>query len=172
MRRGKTRTLGDMSNRLPLALAAYLSLWAAIGAGIVYGTVQAGYSAWAGGMVAFLIFLFLNGSLAYRARVRQMRSEGKEPPRYLEYIFFPAGPPKAKEAAPRSTHFIAGAVAAAMGLFLLFCGVALAFSAQWSRISEPVLGAGICVVLSGIGALLLYFAWRCFTLVRKPANVA
>ncbi len=161
-----------MSTRLILGLTAYLSLWAAIAAGIIYGTVQAGYSVWAGGILAFLIFLFLNGSLAYRAKVRKMRSEGKEPPQYFQYIFFPQGRPKIKEAAPSSTHVLAGVAAAAIGLFLLFCGIALALSAQWSRISAPVLAATLCAVLAGIGALFLYFAWRCFVFVRKPTNVA
>jgi len=54
-----------MSTRLRIALAAYLALWAAIAGGIIYGTVQAGYSAWVAVASAFLLFLFVNGSLAW-----------------------------------------------------------------------------------------------------------
>lgn len=162
-----------MSTRLLLGLAAYLSLWAAIAAGIVYAMVQVGYSAWAGGIWAFLTFLFLNGSLAYRAKVRQLRSEGKEPPQYFQYIFFPQGRPKFKEAAPRSTHFIVGFATALTGAFFVFCGIALAFDAEWSRISKPFIAAAICIVLAGIGVAFLYLAWRLLAFNKKaPPNVA
>src|SRR5436853_236903 len=99
MRRGKPRTLGDMNKRLGLALAAYLALWAAVAGGIIYGIVRAGYSTWIAVAGAFLLFVFVNGSLAYRARVRQLRIEGKEVPRYLQYLFFPQGLPKFKQEA-------------------------------------------------------------------------
>ena len=145
-----------------LALAIYLALWGALAAGIVYGTVLAGYPAWIAVGFAFLFFLFANGSVAYRARSRQLRAEGKEPPPYLKYIFFPSGFPKLKGEEPRSTHVVVGIAAALMGLFLMFCGLGLAFAAQWSRIDSPVLAASLCLILIGVGALFLYFAWRCF----------
>jgi protein-S-isoprenylcysteine O-methyltransferase Ste14 len=119
------------------------------------------------------MFLFLNGSLAYIAKVRQLRSEGKEPPKYFQSIFFPQGRPKFKEAAPRSTHFLVGVAAAITGAFFVFCGIALAFEAQWSRISEPFIVAAICVALAGIGVAFLYLAWRLLAFGTKaPANVA
>ncbi|SRR6266511_1480932 len=162
-----------MSTRLRLALAAYLALWAAIAGGIIYGIVRAGYSAWLAVAFQFLLFVFVNGSLAYRARIRQLRLEGKEPPRYLQYLFFPQGLPKFKQEAPRSTHLLVGIAAALTGVFFVFCGVALAFDAEWSRISQPLLAAAICIVLAGIGAAFLYLSWRALSFGRKsPANVA
>ena len=162
-----------MSNRLVLGLAAYLSLCAAIAAGIVSGVVKAGYPLWAGGVLAFLVFLFLNGSLAYKAKVRKQRAEGKEPPKYFQYIFFPQGRPKFKEAAPRSTHFLVGIASAITGAFFVFCGVALALDGQWSRISKPCIAAAICIVLAGIGVAFLYLAWRLLAFGKKaPTNVA
>src|SRR5262245_22730337 len=161
-----------MNKRFGLALAAaYLALWAAIAGGIIYGVVQAGYAAWVAVVSALLLFGVVNGSLAYRVRVRQLRLEGKEPPPYFQYLFFPRGSPKFKEAAPRFDHVLVGIAAALTGLFLLFCGLAVAFTADWSRISQPILGASMCVILAAIGALFLYLAWRCFGFARKqPTN--
>jgi hypothetical protein len=162
-----------MNRRLALGLAAYLVLWAAIAGGIIYGIVRAGYPGWVAVVSAFLLFAFVNGSLAYRGRVGQLRLEGKEPPPYLRFLFFPQGFPKLKEQAPRAEHFFVGLAAAMAGLFFVFCGVALAFSAQWSRISQPIMAAGICAILAGIGTLFLYFAWRCFRFRgTPPTNVA
>src|SRR5258706_4638899 len=169
--RGKTGTLGGMNKRL--ALASYLALWAAVAGGIIYGIVWAGYSASVAIASAFLLFLVLNGSLAYRARVRQLRLEGKEAPSYLQYLLFPQGPPKYKEPAPKSTHLLVGIAAALAGIFFMFCGIALAFDAEWSRISNPVLAASICIVLAGLGALFVYLALRLFPFGTIPRpNVA
>jgi hypothetical protein len=162
-----------MNRRLALGLAAYLALWAAIAGGIIYGIIWAGYPGWVAVVSVCLLFIFVNGSLAYRARVRQLRLEGKEPPPYLGFLFFPQGLPKFKEQAPRAEHFFVGIAAAVAGLFFVFCGVALAFSAQWSRISQPIMAVGICAVLAGIGGLFLYFAWRCLRFRGSPpTNVA
>ena len=142
------------------ALASYLALWAAVAAGIIYGLVRAGYSGWVAAASAFVLFLLLNGSLAYWARVRQLRLEGKGAPSYLRYLFFPQGFPEYGEPAPRSTHLLVGIAATLTGIFFMFCGIALAFDAEWSRIRNPVLAASICMVLAGLGALFLYLARR------------
>jgi hypothetical protein len=126
-----------MTKRLGFALAAYLAVWATVAGGVIYGIVRAGYSGWVGVTAAFLLFGFVNGSLAYRGRARQLRLEGKEPPPYLRYLFFPQGSPKFKEEAPRFDHLLVGIAAALTGLFFVFCGAALAFDAKWSRISQP-----------------------------------
>jgi hypothetical protein len=162
-----------MNKRLGFALAAYLAIWVSVAAGIVYGIVQAGYPAWVAVVSAFLLFVFVNGSLAYTARARRLRLEGKEPPPYFKFLFFPQGFPKFKEQAPKFDHFLVGIAAAITGLFFLFCGAGLAFGADWSRISQPMLVASICLVLAGIGAVFLYFAWRAFAFTRtRPTNVA
>jgi hypothetical protein len=162
-----------MNKRLAFGLAAYLTLWTAIAGGIIYGIVRAGYPGWVAVVSAFLLFTLVNGSLAYRARVRQLKLAGKEPPPYLQFLFFPQGSPKLKEQAPRAEHLFAGIAAAIAGLFFVFCGVALAFGAEWSRISQPILAASICAALAGLGALFLYFAWRCFRFrSTSPSNVA
>jgi len=155
--------------RLGSALAAYLALWAAVAGGIIYAIVLAGYSAWLAVAFAFLLFVFVNGSLAYTARVRQFRLEGKEPPPYFRYLFFPQGFPRYKDEAPRLTHFLVGIAAALTGLIFVFFGVALAFDAEWSRISHPIAAAGFCVILAGMGALFLYLGWRLVISGRRQA---
>ena len=156
-----------------LALVSYMALWAAVAGGILYGIVRAGYSAWIAVTSAFLLFFFLNGSLAYWVRVRCLRLEGKGPPPFLQYLFLPQGSPKYKEPAPRSTHLLVGVAAALTGVFFIFCGVTLAFDAEWSRIPNPILAASICMILAGLGALFLYLSWRLVAFRSRPGkNVA
>jgi hypothetical protein len=162
-----------MNKRFGFAAAAYFAVWAAVAGAVAYGILQAGYSAWIAVASALLLVAFLSGSLAYIAHGRRLRLEGKEPPSFFQFLFFPPGFPKFKEAAPRFEHFVVGIAAVITGVFFVFCGVALAVDAEWSRISQPVLVASICMVLAGTGALFLYLAWRLFAFSRKPpANVA
>ena len=130
------------------------------------------YPLWAAVAAAYLLFLFLNGSLAYRSVSRRLTIEGKKPPPYLQYIFLPTGIPKFKEEAPRSTHVFVGVAALVTGAFFVFCGVALAFDAEWSRIAHPFVPAAICLFLAGIGAAFLYVAWRLFAFRRLPSDAA
>jgi hypothetical protein len=156
-----------------LAIASYVAVWIALAGGVIYGVVRSGYSMSIAVASAFILFLLVNGSLAYLARARQLRMEGKEPPRYLSYLFFPHGLRIYKEEAPKSTHLLVGIAAALIGAFFVFCGVALAFDAEWSHISQPLVAAAICIVLASIGAVFLYLAWRLLTFGRRTAaNVA
>ena len=150
-----------------VALTLYLALWAAIVTAVIWGVVSAGYPLWVALVSAYLLFVFLNGSLAYRFRASRLRAEGKEPPPYLQYLFLPTGVPKFTEEAPRSMHALVGIAAALTGAFFSFCGVALAFDAEWSRIPHPVIAVTICLVLAGIGAAFLYLAWRLFAHGRR-----
>jgi hypothetical protein len=154
----------------PVALVAYLVFWAALAGGIIYCVIEAGYPLWVAVVSAYLLFVFLNGSLAYKSRAQRLRLEGKAPPPYLQYLFFPTGIPKLKDEAPRSTHMFVGVVAALTGVFFVFCGVALAFDAEWSRIQRPVLVAAICMVPTSIGAAFLYLAWRLFAFRKRSTN--
>src|SRR5688572_29204285 len=162
-----------MNTRLGLALATYLAVWAAVVGGTIYAIIQAGYSTWVAVAAAFLLFLFVNGSLAHRARVRQSNLEGKEPHSYFRYLLFPQGFPNLREEAPKFDHFVVGIAAVLTGLFFAFCGAALAFGAEWSRISEPIAAASFCTLLIGLGAFFLYLAWHIFASTKRPPkNVA
>jgi len=149
-----------------LTLIVFLALWVALSAGIIFAINRAGYSLWIAIPSAYFIFVFVNMSLAYKFRVHQLRLEGKEAPPYLQYLFF--GMSKPKGAAPRSTHIIVGITTALAGVFFLYCGVALTFDAEWSRITQPAIAATICLVLSGIGVAFLYLTWQIIAFKEPP----
>lgn len=146
-----------------LAVTLYLALWVAFSAIVIYGMYHAGLPLWASLGTAYFLFVFLNGTLAYRFRVKQLRSMGKEAPPYLKYIFLPKGAKTFKDKAPRSTHIITAIAAALMGAFFMFCGVALSVDAEWSHIKQPLIAASLCLGLIAIGAFFLYLAWRIFS---------
>ncbi len=154
-------------------LAAYLAFWAAIAASVTYAVIRAGYSMWVGVGSAFVLFQISNGTLAYRIRAHRLRQEGKTPPPHLlQYIFFPRGAATLNDEAPKSIQYLVSLAAALLGAFFVFCGVALAIDADWSRISYPILAVAICVILGSIGAAILYGAWRILAASMKtPSDV-
>ena len=155
-----------------VALTLYLALWAALSAGVISGMTWAGCPFWIALPSAYLIFMLLNGSLAYRFRARQLKREGKEAPSYLRYLFLGRRIFRLTDDAPLSTHRFVGAAAALAGAFFVFCGVALALHGEWSLVSHPFIAASICLILAGIGAAFLYFAWRLFTYRKPPDDAA
>lgn len=158
-----------MNKRPLLALSLYIALWAVIAAGMIYGVVSSGYPLWAAALAVYALFMILNGSLAYKVRAQQDRLEGKEPPPYLLYLLRANGAFEFTKQAPKSTHVLVGIAATLIGIFFLFCGVALALHAEWSRIDHPIFAATICLVLAGMGAAFVYAAWRLFA-VGSPPN--
>lgn len=163
-------TLGDMNK--PVALTTYFALWAIAVGGIIYWMLSSGYSLLVAVACAYLLFVFVNGSIAYRAHVWRLRSEGKKPLPYFRYLLFPLGISKLREEAPRSTHLLVGVVTLVTGVFFVYCGIALAFDAEWSRIPSPLLVVTLCLVPGSIGVTLLYAAWRLFAFRgRSQSNV-
>jgi|GEM_PF-4180248 len=165
-------TPASSSMNKSVVLAIYLTLSAAIAGGIIYGAIRAGYPLWLALATVYLLFVFLNGSLAYMARARRLRLEGQEPPPYLMYLFFPPGAPKLRDEAPKSLRIIVGIVSALGGMFFVGCGLALFSEAEFSRITHPTLAAFICAVLAGIGVALLYVGWRLIALKKRPPHDA
>lgn len=161
---------GGMNKRFVLTL--YLVLWVILSAGIIFGMTRAGYHMWVAVAFTYLFFLFLNRSLTYLCLVKQSKLEDKKVPRYLKYLFRSNNILKFNEPEPRSTHVLVGAVVALAGMFFVFCGVALAFDAEWSRISQPFIAVTICLGLVSLGAALLYFAWRLFSFKGPPNDAA
>ncbi len=158
------------------ALTLYLALAAALSAAVTFGMTLAGIPLWAAALSAYLLFLFLSASLAYRSLARRLKLEGQEIPPYRQYLFrlFRIEIGKFKEDAPRSTHRLIGVAAALAGLFFVFCGVALAFDAEWSRIPHPVIAATICLFLAGVGAAFICLARRLFAFrnLSNPPNTS
>lgn len=162
-----------MNKHMAVAVGIYLTIWAVMAAGIIYGFVLAGYPWWLGLVATYFLFFFGGSSLAYMLRARQNRLEGREPPPYLTYLFFPQGVPKFKDIeAPKFIQVIVGIVAALGGVFFVGCGAALAFSAEYSRMPHPIVAVIICFVLVGIGVALTYVGWRLIAPEKRPPNDA
>jgi hypothetical protein len=143
-----------------VAVVIYLALLAAVVALVTWGMVGAGYSIWLALFVGYLVFRFLIGSLAYLAKARLLKTQGKAPPAYFRYIFLPVGAPRLKETAPQFLHVVVSLAAALMGAVFAYFGVALAITADWPDIQAPIFVALMCLALVALGASLFYLAWR------------
>ena len=155
-----------------MALTMYIALWAVAVGGIIYWMRSSGYSLLVAVTCAYFLSVFVNNSITYIGHVRRFRSEGKKPIRYFRYLLFPGDISKLKEEAPRSIHLLVGIVALVAGLLFVFCGIALAFDAEWSRITNPFMAVALCFIPGGIGVVLLYTAWRLFAFRgRSQSNV-
>lgn len=73
--------------RTKLLTILYLGLWLGVGAVVVYGGAAAGASPWLMAALAFVVFFWTNGSLAYFHRSRQLKRQGQQPPSYVQYLF-------------------------------------------------------------------------------------
>ena len=67
--------------------ATYLGIWAALAAGCIYGGMAAGHSPLVMAGLVFVMFFVVNGCLAYFLRSRQLRLQGEQPPRFVNYLF-------------------------------------------------------------------------------------
>ena len=150
------------------AITSYLLLWLAIAVAVTWGMVGTGCPLWVALVSVYFLFVFANGSLAYSVRARRLRAEGKSPPPFLQYLWNPTGVSMTKEKAPKSAHVLASIAAALTGAFFSYCGIALAYDAEWSRITHPVIAATICLALIGMGVALFYLAWRLIAATNRP----
>jgi len=140
---------------------AYLALWALVAAAVMYGVIAAGYSFWLAALLAYLLFFFVNGSLAYRYRARKLRQQGEEPPPFLVYLFFPKRVNfKDRVPLPRPFRILLGIFVFVGGGFLVLTGILLLFTLNPSQVPHPV-GAVIALcVLAGIGVGIVYVGVR------------
>ena len=159
-----------MNKRAPLI--SYLVGWALVAGCAIFAASRSGLPVWPVVVVLLLAFFVVNNALAYTAVSRRCRANGAQPPSYLNFLFRGLRSIKLNEAAPSATHVLVSAIAAALGGFLIFCGVALAVNATWSRITHPLVVASICLAPAVIGALCLWVAWRVFARRPHASNVA
>ena len=80
-----------MDKRVKIFATLYGATWLALAVWIVYGFVRLGLPWWSSVITISFLLLSINGSLAYVARSRKDRAEGKEPPNYWRYIFLQNG---------------------------------------------------------------------------------
>ena len=75
------------------AYIAYIGFWLVVASAAIYFGGVLGLPWWKMFLVAYLLFFVVNGSLGYVYMSRRLESEGKAPPSYLFYLFFPKGVP-------------------------------------------------------------------------------
>jgi hypothetical protein len=145
-----------MKTRVLVAL--YLVLWATIAAGVIYVAMRAGHSVWVAAPLAYLLFILVNGSLAYFFRARQLRREGKQLPSFLMYVFFPKGV-RYTVSVPRPIRVVLGSIIFLGGLFLMLGGLMLA-SLDFLRAPYPFGAAAMLLVFVAMGAAFTYIGFR------------
>ena len=150
-----------MRSTLAAAVAIYFGAWSAAAVLAVWLAPAAGYPLWLGLVAVFVLFWLVNGSLAYRYRARQLRQEGREPPPFLTYLFFPK-PFSFRDAIPvaRPVRIILAAVVSIGGLFLLATSAIILFAHDMSKAPHPVAGLIAVILLAGVGVGSLYMGVR------------
>jgi len=110
-------------------------------------------------VIAAVVALFLlSGTLSYIFRARQMRSEGKEPPSYLRYMFPVSFADRVPM--PRSVRWPLGVVVLLGGTLFVLLGVALMLLVDLSSLAHPSLIVVPLLVFGPLGAGIGYVGWR------------
>ena len=105
-----------------IATGVYLSLWAAALAAVVLLATSAGLSVYLALVIACCLFALANGTLAYIARSRQLKQEGKNPPNYLLYLVAPR-PLSSPVSVPRPVLVLLAVVLLAGGAVCFLAGI-------------------------------------------------
>jgi hypothetical protein len=88
-----------------------------------------------------------------------MRSEGKEPPPFLVYLFFPKGM-SARVPFPRPLRVIVGFVISLGGAALLVLGATIFAAVEFAKLSHPIAAAVVLVLFAALGVPILYVGFR------------
>ena len=137
----------------------YLGLLVAIVATVMYIATAVGLSLWLAAVLAFAIFFFVNGSLAYVSRARQLRGQGEQPPRFLVYLFYPR-PFSSAVAMPRALRVLLGVVILAGGGLFVITGGLILTNLDFSRIPRPIGAVAMLLVLAILGLAFAYVGYR------------
>jgi hypothetical protein len=140
---------------------AYLALWLAIAGAVVYFAMAQGYSLWLAAALIYVLFVLVNGTLAYRFRARELRQEGRVPPPFLTYLFFPK-PFKLGDhvAVPRPLRLLMGIVVFVGGLFFVVTGVLILVNLNLATSAHPAGVVTMLVVFAVLGLAISYVGWR------------
>lgn len=144
-----------------IAVTIFIGVWGAIAAAVLTFASATGYPFWVGAAVACALFFLVNGSVAYHFRARQLRQEGKEPPSFLVYLFYPKPISfRDRVALPRPFRVLLGIVILVGGAFLVLTGTVLLFTLDFAKVPHPVGAVVALVVLASVGVGSLYVGVR------------
>jgi hypothetical protein len=140
---------------------AYLALWVALAAGVMYAVMAAGYSFWLAAGLAYVLFFLVNGSLAYRYRARQLKQQGVRPPPFLKYLFFPQPVSfTSPVAVPRPVRVLLGAVILVGGALFVAAGGLILAKLDFSSLAHPVGAVFMLLALAVLGLAIGYVGLR------------
>jgi hypothetical protein len=109
--------------------------------------------------VAYLLFIFVNGSLAYRFRAQQLRREGKQPPSYLWYLFFPKGL-RHTVVVPRLLRVLLGIVISVGGVLFVIGGTLMLKELEFSFILHSIRALAAVGVFFVLGLAFAFVGFR------------
>jgi hypothetical protein len=118
-----------------------------------------GVSIWVSAVATFVVFFFVNGTLAYVLRARQLKREGKAPPAYTSFMFQTQSINQPMQVPSLVRVALGLVVILGAGLFV-FAGGVLVFAAKHSGY---VIGGGILLLL---GATFAYVGYRVIRMNR------
>jgi len=137
-----------------VVFAAYIGFWLAVASAAIYFGGSLGLPWWKSFAVTYLLFLGVNGSLAYMSMRHRLKSEGKAPSAYLVYLFFPKGVPFAN--LPPTVRIPLGVVILLGGLIAVAMSIDLLFNPPERTLSV----VASIVVLLVAGPLFTYMGFR------------
>lgn len=140
-----------------LFIAMYLGMWAAVTAGAIYLGRVLGVPSWHALLVAYLLFAFVNGSIAYVSVKRRLEAQGKRPPSYLMYLFVPRGIHESI-AIPRILRIRVGLVIFSGGA--AFALVAMVLGFQFAARAQSVGALALLLASAAMGASFIYVGLR------------
>jgi hypothetical protein len=146
----------------PTAIKAlYLAAWLGVAVVVIHLAMAAGHSFWLAALLAYAIFFFVNGSLAYRVRARQLREQGEQPPPFLVYLLFPRSfSLREKVRVPRPVRLVLGIVIIVGGVFFVATGTLILANLDFSKIAHPLGAVVMLVALSVLGLAIAFVGWR------------
>jgi hypothetical protein len=129
-------------------------------AGVVYALVAAGQPFWLAATLAFLLFFFTNGLLAYWGRARLAKQRGEAPPP-LKFMFFPKPVSvRDKVAMPRPLRVALGMVLLAGGALFAIAGIGILIGFNPSSFGHPTGALFALLVLAALGVAIGYVGIR------------
>ena len=146
-----------MNRRVVIGL--YVAAWATVLISVVFALNFAGVSLWLSLVLAYLLFVILNGSIAYRYRAHKLRLEGKQPPSYFTYLFFPSRF-QSTVRVPRLIRVVLGIIVSLGGVLFLLMDVVLSLHLELSKVPHPIGTIILLLILALLGAGFLYVGVR------------
>lgn len=143
----------------PAAVSLYLAAWLMFAALLVAGLYYLGLSLWYALPLAYLIFLAVNGTLAYRHRTRQLALEGLPAPSYPRYLLFGEGV-KRELAVPRPIRLLLALIIGFGGASFVAIAAIFAISFSPQQLRSPLGAAALLLTLALMGLGFVYVAVR------------